>query len=90
MTQNLNPILFYSIKQIYSPKFSKRSKYFCEALKKFFERINKSLKMEDIILSIKNKMNQNEEGQIPKEEKKDEKLHRRKKRRTAHRTHRLW
>ena len=51
--ENLNPVLFYSIKQIYSPEFSKRSRYFCDALRHFFEKVNKSLQMEDIILSIK-------------------------------------
>ena len=41
--KNLNPLVYYSIKMIYDPEFSKRSRYFCRALKLFFTSFSKDI-----------------------------------------------
>ena len=33
--KNLNPIVYYCIKLIYDPEFSKRSRVFCRCIKNF-------------------------------------------------------
>ena len=49
---NINPVLYYSIKHVYSTEFSKRSRYFCAALKKLFDDVNETLKIDNILSLI--------------------------------------
>ena len=39
--KNLNPIVYYCIKLIYDPEFSKRSRVFCRCIKNFFDKMSK-------------------------------------------------
>ena len=49
---NLNPIVYYTIKLIYDPEFSKRSRYFCRALTKFFNSFGKNLNLHKIASTL--------------------------------------
>jgi hypothetical protein len=49
---NLNPIIYYSIKVIYDPEFSKRSRIFCESLKMFYIKFAKEFKLDSLTSSI--------------------------------------
>lgn len=53
----LNPILYYSLKHIYNPEFTKRSRYFCRAIKTFFSTIGNSLDLDIMGSNSKPQMN---------------------------------
>lgn len=58
---NLNPIVYYSIKLIYDPEFSKRSRFFCRAIRKFFDNLSEKLKLNEVLSSVpqEQKLNNN-------------------------------
>jgi hypothetical protein len=49
---NLNPIAYYTIKLIYAPNFSERSRYFFLALQTFFKNYSKSLNLDKLTSEI--------------------------------------
>ena len=44
--QNLNPIVYYCLKLVYSPEFSKRSRYFGRAIKRLYDELGNNLGLE--------------------------------------------
>ena len=53
--KNLNPIVYYCIKLIYDPEFSKRSRVFCRCIKNFFDKMSKYLNLEQICNNLTDK-----------------------------------
>lgn len=49
---NLNPIIYYTIKVLYHPEFSKRSRYFVQALQNFYNSFGKELNIEELSSSL--------------------------------------
>lgn len=52
---SLNPIIYYSIKVLYHPEFSKRSRYFVQSLQKFYDSFGKELNMDEFAGSLSEK-----------------------------------
>ncbi len=50
--KNLNPIVYYCIKMIYDPEFSKRSRLFCRCITNFFNNISQKLNLKKVISSL--------------------------------------
>ena len=44
--QGLNPLVYYALKLIYSPEFSRRSKYFGFAIKRLFDELGNNLNLQ--------------------------------------------
>ena len=52
---NLNPLIYYALKLIYNPEFSKRTKYFGRAIKKLFEELGNNLNIQ--LITFEQKLN---------------------------------
>ena len=58
---HLNPLIYYGLKLIYSPEFSKRTKYFGRAIKKLYDELgnNLNIQLETLDNKLKEKDNNN-------------------------------
>ena len=52
---NLNPLIYYALKLIYNPEFSKRTKYFGRAIKKLFDELGNNLNIQ--LITFEQKLN---------------------------------
>ena len=50
--KNLNPIVYYCIKMIYDPEFSKRSRLFCRCITRFFDNVSRKLNIKKTCSSL--------------------------------------